>query len=392
MIKMGYLVPYFSLQYGGPVMVILELVKHLNNYPIKTTVYASSEVNASATQRTYLYQKITPNFIIKRFNSYLRFRDYRINLGLLRTLLKDYKNIDIFHSHAVRSFQEDIAALISIIKKKKLIITTHGNLCANFKYFEYLYKRIYDLTDTYLKNKLLDIDYIAISKIEIEFLKKYGIEDEKIHFIPHGVNTNLFQLTDSTNFINKYNLTDLLDKNVIVYVGRLAERKGIDVLVNAFALLQNEIPDSRLIIAGGETRYKEKIIGLVKQHKIQDKVRFLGFIPKIELPQVYSIANVVVYPSKFEIFGNVITEANACEKVVIASDHWGPKEVILDGKTGFLTKYGDIEGLKEKIAYVLSNEELQQKIGKFARKYVKSNYSWKINAQKHYKLYKDVLK
>lgn len=388
MIRVARLIPIFSGQAGGPINHILELTKHLNKYPIKTTIYACSEIDYVVNKRTYLYQEINPNFIIKRFNSYIRFRDYRISFGLLRTLLRDSKNIDIFHSHALRSFQEDIAALVAILKKKKLIITTHGVLYASINYFQHFYKRLYDLTDSYLKNKLLDIDYIAVSKFEIELIKKFGILDEKIHYIPHGIDTNHFKPSDRTEILEQYNL---FDKKIILYVGRISKRKGVDILINTFSKLKNEIPNVYLLIVGSDYGFKNSIEKLIKSQNLKKRIIFLGFIPKTKLPKVYSIANVVVYPSKYEIFGHVILEANACEKVVIASDHWGPKELILNGKTGYLTKYGDIEELKEKIIYVLNNEELQKKMGEFAREYVKKNFSWDINAEKHFKLYQKIL-
>lgn len=391
MIHIARLIPYFSGQYGGPVKHILELSKFLNKYPIRTTVYACSEIDHAATKRTYPYQVIRPNFIIKRFNSYMRFKDYRISLGLFPNLFKDSNKIDIFHSHAFRSYQEDMAALVSIIKKKKLIITTHGALCTNISYFQHLYKRLYDLTNTRMKNKLLNIEYIAVSKIEIDFLKKYGIDDEKIHYIPHGINFNHFKPCYPKNIIERYKLNFLANKKIILYVGRIARRKGIDILIKAFSLLKNEIPDSYLLIVGGDYGYRLKIEKLAKEQKSHKRIIFLGFVPKKLLPEVYSLADVVVYPSKFEIFGHVILEANACEKPVIASNHWGPKELIINGKTGFLTRYGDAKELKENITKILNNELLQKKMGKQARDYVKKNFSWENNAKKHFELYKQVL-
>ncbi|MFX1311078.1 MAG: glycosyltransferase family 4 protein [Promethearchaeota archaeon] len=391
MIKIARLIPFFSGQYGGPVKHILELTKNLSKYPIKTTVYASSEIDHSATKRTYHYQFINPNFIIKRFNSYIRFKDYRISFSLFPSIFKDCNNIDIFHSHAFRSFQEDVAALVSIIKKKKFVITTHGALCTNINYFHYLYKRIYDLADTTLKNKLLNINYIAVSKIEVEFLKRYGINIENIHYIPHGINTNHFKPHDPMQIISKYNLSRLLGKDIILYVGRIAKRKGIDILIKAFSTLKDDFPNAILLIVGGDYGYKNTIQKLAKKQKFSDKIVFLGFIPKLDLPGIYSLAKVVVYPSKFEIFGHVILEANACEKPVIASNHWGPKELIRDSQTGYLINYGNIFQLKEKIKKILENEDLRNQMGKNARNYVKKQFSWKKNANEHFKLYQKIL-
>lgn len=388
MIRVARFVPFFSLQYGGPVRYIIELNKFLKPYPIRSTIYAASEIDNSAKTRTSHYQKINAKFIVKRFDSYIRFRDYRVCFGLFRTLLRDSKNIDIFHSHAPRSFQEDIAALVALIKNKKLVITSHGILNLSLNFFQYFYERLKDLTIGSLEKKLLNIHYIAVTKFEAKLFKRFGISEENIDIIPHGIDINLFKPSDPSELIQKYNL---LNKKIILYVGRLFKGKRIDILVNAFLLLKDEIPKAILIIAGGDYGYKTTLENLIKKYNLQKRVILLGFVPKNELSMIYSMANAVVIPSKSETFGNVVVEANACEKPVIASNHWGPKEIILDGKTGFLIEFEDVETMKEKIVYLLEDENRQLQMGKYAREHVKKNYSWEINAKKHYELYKKLL-
>ncbi len=278
------------------------------------------------------------------------------------------------------------------MRKKNFIITTHGALCVYANYFDYLYKRIYDLVDTTLKNRLLDIEYIAVAKLEIDFLRKFGISEKKIHYIPHGIDTNHFKPSDPSQIILKYNLQKLEDKKIVLYVGRISERKGVEILIKAFSILIKEISDTFLLIAGGDFNYRATIEKMVREEGLKNKVIFLGHVPTNFLPNLYSFSNVIVYPSKYEIFGHVILEANACKKPVIASNHWGPKELIINGKTGFLTKYGEVLELKEKIADILVNESLQEKMGKLARQHVKNNFTWESNAKKHYELYKNILK
>lgn len=388
MIRIARLITYFSGEYGGPVNHILELTKHLKKYPIKTTVYSSSEVDFAGKVRTTQYQEINPNFIIKRFNSYLKIKHYRVSFGLISSLLDDHKNIDIFHSHSFRTFPEDIASIIAYIKNKNFVITPHGALFTYLNYSQYYTKKIYDMLISSIKKKALNVNFIAVSKLELKFLEDFGIDKNYIHYIPHGIDTNHFRYHNSEEIKKNLNLSQ---NKIILYVGRIAKRKGLDVLIKAFLLLKDEIPEARLLIVGPDFNYRNEIMKLIKKYKIEEKVLFLGFIPKKQMPLIYSMADIVVYPSKYEIFGHVILEANACEKIVIASNHWGPKELIIDGKNGFLTKYGDIEELKEKIAYALVNENKIIMLGKSAREYVKRNYSWELNAESHYNLYKQLL-
>ena len=388
MIQVARFVPFYSRACGGSVIHVMELTKYLQKYPVATKIYAASELDYEAKNRAVLYQKINSKHIIKRFNSYIRFRNYRVSFGLFSTLLKDSNNIDIFHSHAPRSFQEDIAALVAVIKKKKLVITSHGVLSVSTSYFQHLYERLKDLTSGFVKNKLLNIDYIAVTKLEALFFKKFGFPEENIHIIPHGIDTSHFKPSDPSKFLKKYNLSG---KKIILFVGRISKGKRIDLLVEAFAQLQEEIPEAILLIAGGDFGYKVVIEQLIKKQNLNDKIIFLGHIEKNKLPELYSLANVVVMPAKSETFGHVALEANACEKIPIASNHWGPKEIIENGKTGYLIEYGNIEEMKEKIKHVIENENRQVQMGKYAREYVKKNYSWESCAQKHYELYKKLL-
>lgn len=389
MIHIARFVSFFSGQQGGPVRHIKELTRFLNPYPVKTTVYASSEIDYSGKNRTLLFQEIGPNYIIKRFNSYIRFRDYRVTLGLFRSLLKDSKKIDIFHSHSPRSFQEDIAALIAVLKKKKnLIISSHGIITLSLTYFQHLYEKLKDVSIGSIENRLLNINYIAATKLEAKLLKNHGLSEEKIHVIPHGIDINHFRPSNPEKFIEKYNLKD---KTIILYVGRLSKDKRIDILLEAFLRLKDEVSNAVLVLAGGDFGYKIVIEKFMQQNDLKNRIILLGHIAKNELTQVYSMADVIVSPARSETFGNFVLEANACEKPVIASNHWGPRELILNGKTGFLIEFADVEAMKERIIKILENKDLQIKMGKVAREHVENNYSWEITAKAHYNLYKKIL-
>jgi len=388
MIKVARFIPFFSGQQGGPAMHIRELTKYLKPYPIKTLIYAASEIDYAAKSRTHLYQKVNPNFIIKRFNSYFRFRDYRISHGLFRTLLKDSKNIDIFHSHAPRSYQEDIAAIISIIKRKKLIISSHGIITLSLSYFQHLYERLKDLSIGSIEKKLLNINYIVATKLEAKMMKYHRISEENVHVIPHGIDINHFKLSNPDSFITKYRLEN---KKIILFVGRLSSEKRIDILLDAFLLVKDEFPDSVLAIAGGDFGFRANIKKFIGKHNLKDRVLLLGHISYSELPKVYSMADVIVSPARSETFGNFVLEANACEKPVIASNHWGPRELIIDKKTGFLIEFGDIVAMKDRIIKVLEDKDLEIKMGRSARKHIENNYSWEINAKTHYDLYRKIL-
>jgi glycosyltransferase involved in cell wall biosynthesis len=251
-----------------------------------------------------------------------------------------------------------------------------------------LYQRIIDLSITNLKKSFLDIKYIAVTKFESEYLRKFGIHKENIYLIPHGIDVNHFKHTNSSKFIKIYNLEK---KKIVLFVGRLFKDKRIDILIRAFSLLKKEVPNAVLILAGGDFGYKSTVENLIQKLKLRQDVLILGHVSKMFLPELYSIAKIVVMPAKSETFGLVALEANACKTPVIASNHWGPREIIINGKNGFLIEFGNIIEMKEKLYLIMNDEKIQKKMGEFAREHVINNFSWEINAKKHFELYKKIL-
>ena len=162
-------------------------------------VYSSTDIDIGHTKRTTQFQQINPNFIVKRHNTYIRFRDYRVGFNLFPTLLRDSKKIDIFHSHAIRSFQEDVGVIVAKIRNKPFVITTHGNLNVNLSYSDFFPKLVHDCIVGNLAKKFLNLHFIAVSKLEIQFIKNFGIDASRITYIPHGVNTDFFQNVDASD-------------------------------------------------------------------------------------------------------------------------------------------------------------------------------------------------
>ncbi|MBY8986792.1 MAG: glycosyltransferase family 4 protein, partial [Candidatus Lokiarchaeota archaeon] len=222
MINIAMLTPFFTGKLGGPYNVLMELAPILEKKGISTNIFTTSAIRKFGRARTEFYEEKSRNFKIYRFDSYLKFKEYRTSFNLLPFLLKNEEKIDIIHSHALRSFQEDIGLIVSLIKKKPLIISPHGGISINWDYRDKIPKMISDKTVGYLK-KYLKPHYIAVTKMEIPIIKEYGADDDHIHFIPHGVNMDIFRPVDGANLKKQLGLEN---SDIILYVGRIAKGKG----------------------------------------------------------------------------------------------------------------------------------------------------------------------
>ncbi|MFX1355723.1 MAG: glycosyltransferase family 4 protein [Promethearchaeota archaeon] len=387
MINVAMLTPFFTGKLGGPYNVISEIVPYLEKNNISSKIFTTSAITKFGKKRTVFFEERSENFKIFRFNSFLRFREYRISFNFLRYLLKKEKNIDLVHSHALRSFQEDVGSFFSFIRNIPLIISPHGGISINWDYSDKIPKMISDITIGLLK-KRLNPHYIAVTKMEIPIIKKLGVTEDHIHFIPHGVNTEIFRPVDSSEVNQMY---DLEGYDVLLYVGRIAKGKGVDKLIKALNLIVNQEKNVKLIIIGGDAGFLPVIKSLIYKYNLRNNVIFTGYIPKEGLAKFYSAADLVIYPSRQEIFGLVLVEAGACAKPVIGSDIMGPSEIIVDGKTGFTSNFKDIKQLSDLIIELLNDRELIQQMGKNGLERVKKYYTWEKAANLHIDLYKQVL-
>ncbi|MDB5051888.1 MAG: hypothetical protein JWO30_4959 [Fibrobacteres bacterium] len=141
---------------------------------------------------------------------------------------------------------------------------------------------------------------------------------------------------------------DLREKPILLYVGRLSEEKGVFELPAIFRSARSAIPDVEMLVAGtgpAEARLRREF----------PEARYLGWISHEDLPGLYSSADILLLPSRFDTFGCVILEAFNCGLPVIAYDTKGPRDLIENGKSGFLAN--TISDFEEGISLLLQDPD-----------------------------------
>lgn len=170
-------------------------------------------------------------------------------------------------------------------------------------------------------------------------------------------------------------------KQNILFLGRLERRKGAIYLIKAYQQVKQEIPNSRLIIAGPGTRLRKPYEKWIKNQGLEDIV-FVGYVSEADKPRYYKTADVYCSPATSrESFGIVLLEAMAVGTPVVASDIDGYNSVITDGEDGLLVPPRDSRSLARTLISVLSDETLRQKLAARAR-LTAEKYSWERVAEK----------
>lgn len=177
----------------------------------------------------------------------------------------------------------------------------------------------------------------------------------------------------------------------IFTIGRLTKLKKIDLLLKALALLKHQRNQEIPLIIGGDGEERPNLMKLTQELGLDKQVRFTGRLLETEVHEYLGKAKVVVFPTTNEPFGLVPLEAMACGTPVIASDSGGPKETVLDGKTGFHFEADDELDLAHRIQILVENDNLLKEMSIASRRHVEQNFSWEKTAQKLYRVFEEFL-
>jgi len=228
----------------------------------------------------------------------------------------------------------------------------------------------------------------AASEIEVsELVDLYGADPAKLPIIPCGVDLNVFRP------MRQMDAREVLGRDqcerIVLFVGRIEQIKGIDVLLRALGLLFFRHPELRndlcLLVVGGaldpnddspETEKIEELQRLVHQHRMEANVSFVGSMDQQRLALFYAAADVCAVPSLTESFGLVALEAMACGTPVVGTRVGGLQTLIEHGESGLLVPAGDYQALAESMAKVLTDHRLRMHLAHGARDRAE-HFSWR---------------
>ena len=290
-----------------------------------------------------------------------------LRVNALKKILKELKP-DIIH---VRSRVP--AWLVYFANKSlniKVVSTVHGFNSVGF------YSSIMQKSDS----------VICVSNSIKEYIQKhYQTPENKITVIPRGIDLELFNPNNISNdFINTFKKeNNLEDKFIVSSVGRVTQLKDYETFIKAILLVKKEIPNIAALIVGGVRSDKQEYLNslkkLVKDLKLEDNILFTGSQSKIA--EIYALSNLVVSSSKKpESFGRAVAESIAMNTPVIATNHGGVKDIIIENENGFFFEIGDSDDLANKI--------LKSKNLKFdGYNYISSNFSLENMLEKTINIY-----
>lgn len=215
-------------------------------------------------------------------------------------------------------------------------------------------------------------------------LKELALETrakQKIDVICNGIDTDKFKPDERNIITEKFIITP--------GASRITDRKGLNYLIDAVAILAQKYPQVELKIMG-EGNARMKLQKQVLELNLSHKVKFLGIIPRDETASYYQEASVFVLPSLNEGMSNAMLEALASGLPIVATDAGGTVELVTDGENGYIIKMKDAVHIAEKIEHLINHPEERKKMGENSRARAEQ-MSWQNVAQEYYRLYDSVI-
>lgn len=283
--------------------------------------------------------------------------------------------------------------LFAKLKKKKIVMTVHNVVGHESNWFDKLISKIiFMFPDHFILHSENSI---------IEFQKFAKKPNYKVSRIPHGI-YDLYNNEETTNEKSRERLNIILnlkkinreikpDTPLILTFGNIREYKGVDILIEAFAKVKQQLPDALLIIAGKNWVSWDSNQKLIEKYNLKDSVlTFLEYVPMSDVKHYFTAADVVALPYKhFDSQSGPGNISLAFHKPLIVTNQGGLPDLVKNKE--FVIETNDVDALAEKLMKILGDKKLQQELSNNAKELCEE-FSWDSVAKKTVELYQSLLR
>ena len=380
--KVLQVVPSLAPEWGGPVKVVNELAGALE------AIGVSSEIISAQGRRVGNPETVTNDIPIHLFETGPIARLWTAHTpGLKKTLARKIPDFDLVHIQELWHYPGYIASKIARSRNVPYIVTIHGELNEWNLQQKRLKKQIYM---TAIQRGILQKSAAlhAITQAESNRIRQLEIETP-VAMIPNGIHTEEFEnLPDRSQFVSRY--PELENRLIVLFLGRIQQKKGLDILAQAFGNLARTRDDVRLVVAGpDEDNTLTEVKTILKSHGALEKAVFPGMLTGEQKLEALSAADIFALTSYSEGFSVALLEALSAGLPLVITDECNFPEVG-DSRAGLVVKPNDSE-IASALMSLLDSADLRREMSENARRLVRSNYTWERIAEKMFTLYGNVI-
>jgi len=370
-----HVIQNMSPRHGGPVTVLKALARAQAHAGLDVALCTTNEDCPAGKMDVRNHAPVIEDGVTIWYHR-VNFFPLVFSVTLAKWLKKEIAGFDIVHIHGLYRFPSTYAAWCARKRRIPYLIMPHGSLDP-FLYkqsrYSLLLKRIYErFFDIPNLNHAAAIHYTA--EEEAERTAFLGLCAKPV-IVPNGIDWEFYKNLPARGFFR--GRLGLNDKTpLVLFLGRINFKKGLDLLVPAFSQVLQEYPGARLAIVGPDNEgYGFKVRLWCGEQGITDKVLFVDYMGPEEVKQAYVDADVFVLPSYTENFGMTVVEAMACACPVVISDQVNIWREIQEEEAGLVVGLEPRE-IANAICRVLADKDAAKVMGSRGRMAAEERYAW----------------
>ncbi|MGB7339135.1 MAG: glycosyltransferase [Phototrophicaceae bacterium] len=378
-----HLAPYYAPAYsfGGVVSMLEGLAQAQVAQGHQVTVLTSDALSLDTRYRGQYDEILDGVRVIRCRNWVYQLRRYNLNtpFGMASIAETIMPNVDIVHLHEFRTIENLLLVPVAARHHKPIVLSPHGTLT-----YSTGRSRLKSFWDQWLSPRITPhihhvIALAASEKDDVQQTWSQFDRDIDIRVIPNGVNLAPYQhLPNSDAFREKYGLGDA---QVILFMGRLHQRKGVDVLAQAFQ--QANLPNTKLLFVGPDEGMQATIKALDNEHII-----LTGFLEGDDRLAAFASADLFVLPAIGEGLSMAALEAMASGIPVLLSEGCNLPEAVSAG-AGYIIPI-DAAEIADSLVNVLADTGKLSQMGRNAQQLIAEQFTWDTIAQQMIKYYKNL--
>lgn len=298
-----------------------------------------------------------------------------LSFSMAKWLAANVNHFDIVHIHGLYRFPPMYAAYQARKKCVPFVICPHGSLdpylydkSAHSVWLKRLFERLFVLPNL---NRASGIHYTTDDERKrVSFLALQA----PWFVVPNGLDWERYRvMPDRGAFRSDIGIGSA---PMILFLGRIHFKKGLDLLIPAFELVRRIKPEAKLVIVGPENdEYGERVRGWVRDSGLEDAVHFVGALHRDDVVQAYVDADVFALPSYTENFGMTVVEAMACALPVVISDQVNICAEVARVRGGLVVRC-DVQELAGALEALLCDADSRKAMGASGRRFVEDTYTW----------------
>lgn len=373
--KILHVLETLSPSYGGPVSVLLALAAAQKRVGHQVTIATTNADHPRGIYREPGWDALGEGGV-SVYYAPVQFAPLRFSRQLGAYLKRAISEFDIVHVHGLYRFPPTYAAWQARRQGVPYVAMPHGALdpylyarsSTGRMGFKRLYERWFDLPNLHAADA---IHYTAEEERErASFLNLRAPS----FVVPNGLDWERYRTLPARGALRAR--WGLGEAPLVLFLGRLHFKKGLDLLIPAFDALRRRVPNVQLVIAGPENDdYGQQVRGWVRERGLQAAVHFVGPLQGADVVQAYVDADVFALPSYTENFGMTVVESLACELPVVISDQVNIHAEISGAGAGLVTRC-DAGEVAQALETLLVDADRRRAMGEAGRRLVQARFTW----------------